>query len=103
MVKMTSGRDDHVRWPVVSSRKLEQVILCEGVDRIGCPEDRGAYRISPPNRLRKQLVNQIFRCILYALDLFEDDSTFLGKLGGIERRVPQQIRKHGKRDVEMLG
>ena len=95
VLEITSGGEDHGLCGEAAGMLVKKNLSREAGDRLGGAEDRPAERVSLPELLGEDLVDEVVRVILVHLDLFKDDTLLAGDVfsgeGGMEDEIRENI------------
>ena len=102
MLDVADRRDDQVRRAVDAREIAAEPILRQRFDRFLRAENRPAERMTLPEALGEQLVDQVVRRVLDHLDLFEDDLLLALDVVRAERRVHDDVGEDVDGERQML-
>jgi hypothetical protein len=103
MLDLPRRRDHQAVWPIAFGDEVEEVLLLEGLHRLGAAAYRKAQRMLGPILQVEEVVDVIVRGILALQDLLHDDGALAFDLFGIEARVHQNIGQDVLGERQVLG
>ena len=102
MLDVADRRHDQIGSRVGVGEVRAQPVLGQRFDGVLGAEDRPSERVTRPEILREQLMDEVVRRVLDHLDLFEDDLLFPADILAAERRVHDDVRQHLDGQRQML-
>ncbi len=103
MVKIAGRRKDHVAGVETVGVVVEEALLVEIADSLRGAQDRPAQRMTFPETLREQLVDEHVRVVLVDFDLFKNHAPLALNIGRRKDRVEHQVAQHIQRNGHMVG
>ena len=96
VAKVSRRGDDHIIRPIGTRKLFLDRFPVQRPHRLGSAQDRLAQRMSFPEVPDEQFVEQIFRIVLFGLDLLQHHLPLPHHILGFEQRIEHEVAQHVK-------